>query len=283
MTARYEPSAFYQALSAVVNGAFTPPERAEEQHVNLLLEALTQVASPSQLAPLAGAIEAASVTTLQRQILWARFNGVLENMQPDDRSFSASLPALSVLSAPGTQGSFEKYRQKSHGCETDVVAPPANSSAPAPKPTTPKLAPYWQSGTAQQLLKAGTKLRFASSTQLLSDADRSSPEWQQQLADYLNLIADWTQDQQESDAAFYHEKCILYTSLLDLVPTGSQSDRILADYVDFISNSSLYQQSPAEWFVEPHTLLDRAKRIAHGTLRCWRLTRTPAILFSCWK
>ncbi len=257
----YEPSAFYQALSAVVNGAFSPQERAKEQHVNLLLDALGQVASPSQLPPLAGAIESASVTALQRQILWARFSGVLENMQPDDRSFSASLPALSVLSGPGVQGSFEKYRQKSHGCVTDVVALPANSSAtaPAPKPTTPKLDRYWQSATAQQLLKAGTKLRFASSTQLLSDADRSTPEWQQQLADYLNLIADWTQDQQESDAAFYHEKCIVYTSLLDLVPTGSQSDRILADYVDFISNSSLYQQSPVEWFVEPHTLLDRAQ------------------------
>ena len=48
----YEPSAFYQALSAVVNGAFTPQERAKDEHVNLLLDALAQVASPSQLAPL---------------------------------------------------------------------------------------------------------------------------------------------------------------------------------------------------------------------------------------
>jgi hypothetical protein len=255
----YEPSAFYQALSAVVNGAFTPQERAKEQHVNLLLEALGQAISPSQLVPLAGVIENASVTAAQRQILWARFNGVLENMQPDDRSLPASLPALSVLAAPGIQGSLEKYRQKSRGCETDVVASSPNSSAPAPQPSTPKLAPYWQSATAQQLLQAGKKLRYASSTQLLSEADRSTPEWQQQLADYLNLIADWTQDQQESDAAFYHEKCIVYTALLDLVPPGSQSDKILADYVDFISNSGLYQQSPAEWFVEPHTLLDRAQ------------------------
>jgi hypothetical protein len=255
----YEPSAFYQALSTVVNGAFTPQERAKEEHVNLLLDALSQVASPSQLAPLAGAIESAGVTAGQRQILWARFNGVLENMQPDDRSFPVSLPALSVLNTPGIQGSLEKYRQKSHGCATDVVASSPNSSAPTQKPGTPKLAPYWQSAAAQQLLQAGKKLRFASSTQLLSDADRATPEWQQQLADYLNLIADWTQDQQESDAAFYHEKCIVYTALLELVPPGSQSDKILAEYVDFISNSALYQQSPAEWFVEPHTLLDRSQ------------------------
>jgi len=253
----YEPSEFYQALSAVVNGAFTPNEKAKEEHVNLLLEALGQVTSPSQLAPLADAIQAASVTAIQHQVLWARFNGLLENMQPDNRSFPASLPALSVLSTPGVQASFEKFRQKNHGCETDA-APSPNSQA-AKKPATPKLDLYWQSPNAQQLLQAGQKLRYASSTQLLSDADRASAGWQQQLADYLNLIAGWTQDQEESEADYYHEKCVVYTGLLDLVAAGPQQDKLLADYVDFISNSGLYQQSPAEWFVEPHTLLDRSQ------------------------
>ena len=254
----YQPSDYYQALSAVVNGAFTPNEKTKEEHVNILLEALAQVTSPSQLAPLADAIQAAGVTAMQRQVLWARFNGVLENMQPDDRSFPASLPPLSVLTTPGAQASLEKYRQKSHGCQTDI-APPSSNQQPAKKPATPKLDPYWQAGNAQQLLQAGTKLRSASSAQLLSDDDRATAAWQQQLADYLNLIADWTQDSAESDAVYYHEKCLVYTALLDVVPPGPQSDKILADYVDFISNSSLYQQSPAEWYVEPHTLLDRAQ------------------------
>jgi hypothetical protein len=245
----YDPSEFYQALSVVVNGTFTAKEKAKEEHFNLLVDSLGQVTSPSQLAPLAGTLESAGVTAAQRQILWARFNGLLESMQPDDRSFAASLPALSALSTPGIQSALEKYRQKSHGCTTEQ----------GKKPTTPKLEPYWQSATAKQLLEAGKKLRFASSSQLLTEADRATPEWQQQLSDYLNLIAEWSQDQGESDAEFYHEKCLVYTALLDLVPAGSQSDKILADYVDFISNSNLYQQSPAEWFVEPHVLLDRSQ------------------------
>jgi hypothetical protein len=249
----YDPAGFYQALSAVVNGAFTPKEKIKEEHVNLLLDALAQVTSPSQLAPLAGAIQSAGVTPAQHQMLWARFNGLLESMQPDGRSFAASLPALSALSTPGIQASLEKYRQKNHGCETDVAQQPAKT------PATPKLDRYWQSANAKQLLQAGTKLRFASGNQLLSDADRATPEWLQQLAGYLDLIADWTQDQEESAAVYYHEKCLVYTSLLDLVAAGPQSDEILADYVDFIGNSSLYQQSPAEWFVEPHTLLDRSQ------------------------
>jgi hypothetical protein len=254
----YDPSEFYQALSVVVNGTFTSKEKAKEEHFNLLVDNLGQVTSPLQLAPLAGTLESAGVTAAQRQILWARFDGLLESMQPDDRSFAASLPALSALSTPGIQSALEKYRQKGHGCTTDA-GPPSTPQQQAKKPTTPKLEPYWQSATAKQLLEAGKKLRFASSSQLLTEADRATPEWQQQLSDYLNLIAEWSQDQGESDAVFYHEKCLVYTALLDLVPAGSQSDKILADYVDFISNSGLYQQSPAEWFVEPHTLLDRSQ------------------------
>jgi len=165
-------------------------------------------------------------------------------MQPDARSFAASLPALSVLTAPGYQPVFEKYRQKGHGCETDS-APSAGK-----QPSTPKLDLYWQSASAH-LLQTGKTLRFA--------ADRTSADWQLQLADYLNLIASWTQDPAESDAVFYHEKCMVYTSLLDLVTTGPLSDKILADFVDFAGSSGLYQQSPAEWFLEPSTLLDRSR------------------------
>ncbi len=254
----YEPSDFYQALSTVVNGAFTPKERAKEEHFNLLIDHLGQATSPSQLAPLAAALESAGVSAGQRQILWARFSGLLESMQPDDRSFGASLAALSALGTPGIQASLEKYRQKNHGCATDAA--PTSGAQPTKKSSTPKLDRYWQSANSQQLLQAGQKLRYLNG-RTLSDADRATPEWQQQLADYLNLIASWTQDQTESNAVFYHEKCLVYTALLDLVAPGPQSDKILADYVDFVGNSSLYQQSPAEWFVEPHTVLDRSQNI----------------------
>lgn len=253
----YEPSDYYQALTAVVNGAFTAKEKAKDLHFNLLLDSLGQVTSPSQLPPLATVIESAGVTAAQRQMLWARFNGLLESMQPDARSFAASLPALSVLTAPSSQPVFEKYRQKSHGCTTDAA--PSSGAQPA-KSSTPKLDPYWQSAGSQQLLQAGQMLRYLNG-RTLSDADRATLEWQQQLADYLNLIASWTQDPAESEAVFYHEKCVVYTSLLDLVTTGPLSDKILADYVDFVSGSSLFQQSPAEWFVEPRTLLDRSQHI----------------------
>jgi hypothetical protein len=275
----YEPSDFYQALSAVVNGTFSQKERGKEEHLNFLLDYLGQTTSPTQLAPLAQAIQSVGGTAAQRQILWARFNGLLESLQPDDRSFSGSLPMLTFLGLPEIQVSLEKYRQKSHGCEGDAPAGTAAGNQQQKKPTTPKIDPYWQSAAAQQLLQAGRKLRFASSTELRTEVDRSTPEWQQQFADYLNLLAGWTPDQENSEADYYHEKCNAYSALIELAPPGPQSDKILADYVDFISNSGLYQKSPAEWLLEPHTVLDRARidQQRSRILEAFQRTGNPAL------
>jgi len=226
----YDPSDFYVALGAVANGAFTPAEKAKEMHVNLLLESLGLATSPSQIAPLASMIQSAAVTELQRQNLWTRLEAWEDNMQPDARSANAALPGLESAGFPALTASL---RAKTHACAGE-----------------PKLDRYWQSTSAKQLLEKGKKLR---------GSPISTDDGQQQLAAYLNLISDWTQDSSESDAVFDHEKCIVYTLLLDVVPPGPLSDRILADFVDFVSNSRLFQESPAEWFVDPYTMLDRAK------------------------
>jgi hypothetical protein len=258
----YDLSDFYQTLGAVVNSTFTPKERAKDEQLNFLNDYLGQASSPLELGPLAQAVQSVSATTQQRQGLWARVSGLLESVQTDDRSFSASLPLLNLLTVPEMQTSLEKYRQKGHGCESDASSTPPNASnnaAPAAKkPSTPKLDLYWQSAASQQLVQPGRKLRYSTpNNQPLSDADRATPEWQQQVADYLNLVDGWTADQENSEADYYHEKCTVLMALIELVPPGSLNDKLLADYVDFISSSSLYQQSPAEWYLEPLALLDR--------------------------
>ncbi len=247
----YKPDDYYQALTAVVNGTFSAKEKAKDEHLNLLIDVLGQAMSPLQLSPLASVIESAGVTAAQRQLLWARFNALMAAMQPDDRSFTATP---------------EKYRPKGHACES-----------------APKVERYWQSDNAKRLLEAGRKLRYGPGDRSLTDADRATPQWQQQLADYLNLIADWTSDQEPSDAIYYHEKCLVYIALLDVVPTGSQRELILADFADFVSNSGLYQKSPAEWFSEPHTLLDRSQSdpVLHAkVLEAYQRSGNPVLVLA---
>jgi len=255
----YDVSDYYQALGAVVDSAFTRKERAKEEHLNFLLDFLGQAASPAQLLALVPVVQGAGVTPQQRELLWARFNGLLETLQPDDRSFSASLGLFGAMSAPEMQVSLEKYRQRGHVCETDSA--PADRSRSTSQqqntPSTPKLERYWQSAQAQTLFQAGQGLRFSSQRDLRSEADRATPQWQQQLADYLGQLAGWTPDQEKSEADYYHQKCDVYQSVVELVPPGPEQDKLLEDYVAFISDSNLYQQSPAEWFLGPAALMER--------------------------
>jgi hypothetical protein len=280
----YDLSDFYQALSAVVGSTFTQKERAKDEHLNFLTDYLGVAASPLEIAPLAQVIQTVGVTAQQRQGLWARLSGLLENVQTDDRSFSAALPALNSLSIPELQTSLEKYRSKSHGCEGDSIsaAPsPSKNAAPVTQNAgTPKFDSYWQSPASQQLLQAGKKLRFDRNNMPLSEADRSTPEWQQQVADYLNRVAGWTADQEKSEADYYHEKCMVLTALIELVPPGPLTDKLLADYVDFIGNSNLYRQNPAEWFLEPWALLDRMqtnKTILTKILDAYQMSENPVL------
>ncbi|HUA20193.1 MAG TPA: hypothetical protein VMB25_15705 [Bryobacteraceae bacterium] len=257
----YDVADYYRALEGVVNLAFTPKERAKQEDVSFLLDYLGQAASPAQIVALVPVVQSASVTPPQREVLWAKLNGLLENLQPDERSFSASLPALDALNVPEMKSALAAYQQRGHVCEHDAGATPSSGKKPGQQDpdATPKVEPYWQSTAAQQLFQDGQKLRFTPRKGLRNEADRSSPEFQQQLDDYLGQVNGWTPGLEKSEADFYHEKCDVYQSLVELVPAGPQQEQLLDDYVSFLSNSNLYLQSPVEWFVGPQALMERVQ------------------------
>jgi len=140
-----------------------------------------------------------------------------------------------------------------------------NGNAEPPKAsTTPKIERYWQSPEAQRLLVEANKLRFGSAGKPLSDADRSTREWQQQLTDFLSQLADWTPNQEKAEADFYHQKCVVFEALIELITPGEQRDKTLQAYIDFITNSNLQQQSPVEWFMHAHSMLERVRSTNNG-------------------
>ncbi len=263
----YEVSDFYRTLSTIVDSTFSEKERKKDEHINFFLDYLQQATSPSQLAPLAAAIKTVGVTSEQRAILWNRLAGLLENMQPDDRSFSASLGEVERAMPPEVRASFEKYSKKSSGCKDDAfVTAAVNNTEPQPAKTgsTPKIERYWESVATHILLEGAKKLRFGTEGKPLTDADRSSQEWQQQLADYLRQLGEWGPGQEKSEADYYHQKCVVYEALVELIPPGPQRDTIFTAYVDFIGNSSLQQESPVEWFMHAHSMLERVRSTNSG-------------------
>jgi hypothetical protein len=262
----YDVSDFYQALGAVFEGAFTAQERKKEEHLNFLLDYLGQATSPAQLAPIARLIKGAGVSAQQREILWNRFNGLLEGMQPDDRSFAAALDEINREITPEIQASFEKFKQKSTGCPDDS-RPGVTlqlSQGPVHAGSTPRIERYWESAEAKRVLESGQKLRYAADGKLLADSARSTREWQQQLTEFLSQLSDWTASQEKSEADYYHQKCVVYEALVELIPPGPQRDQTLQAYLEFIDNSNLQQQSPVEWFLHAHSMLERVRNTNNG-------------------
>ena len=144
-----------------------------------------------------------------------------------------------------------------------------------------KLERLWQSGKSKDLLQQGLKLRIAADGHLLTVEERSSPEWQDQLTSYLNELADWTAAQDQSEAVLYHEKCLAYEALLELIPPSLQRDKVLLDFVSFVTNSDLQRQRPPEWYVEARAVLDRVRYLNDGTasklVEAYRLSGNPIL------
>ncbi|HMD50563.1 MAG TPA: hypothetical protein VKG79_15740 [Bryobacteraceae bacterium] len=256
----YEVGDFYQALGAVVNGAFTAEERAKEEHVNFLLGYIGQAVNPAQLYPLARTIQGASVNNAQRDVLWARFNAMLPNLNVDDRSMSA----LTTEPPQGMDFILTSMKQRSAGCKNDVQqqAPGTvamNGVQAKSGDPTPKLDRWWQSAEAKRMLEDGRKLRFSDDGRVLTQADRSTPQWQQRLTDYLSALGAWSASSENSEADYYNEKCSVYIALVELIPQGPQRDKMLEAFIDFISSSPLQQQQPVEWYNQAAFMLERVR------------------------
>jgi hypothetical protein len=262
----YDPSDFYVTLGAMVNSAFTEKERAKQEHLNFLLDYLGQASSPAQLAPLARVIKSAAVTPDQRELLQTRYTGLLENTQADGRSYSAAVAGISGELAPGMEASFEKFQQRSARC-TDDAAPSVTlqlKDGPVQAGKTPHVELYWESAEAKRLLEGAQKLRFRSNGNLLSDAERSTREWQQQITDYLSELAAWGPAHEKSEADYFHQKCVVYQALVELIPPGPQRDQTLEAFVSFVGNSNLQQESPVEWFMHVQSMLNRVRATNTG-------------------
>ena len=74
----YDVGPLYQALTAVLQTGFTAKERAREDHVSFLLEAVSQVHAVTQAGPMAAVIQSANLTPQQREAVQVRFSGRTE-------------------------------------------------------------------------------------------------------------------------------------------------------------------------------------------------------------
>lgn len=117
---------------------------------------------------------------------------------------------------------------------------------------------YWQSARSKDLLMRFKRLRFGSGSQLLSVAERSSPDWQAEMANYLEAMASWTDEDEKTTTDYFHQKFILFDSLLNLLPDSSPArERVLGNLLALLDFTTLRRDHLLEWFLQANKLLMR--------------------------
>jgi hypothetical protein len=117
---------------------------------------------------------------------------------------------------------------------------------------------YWRSKKASSLLMKAKNLRFSSGSTVFSDAEKQGTEWQLRLTDYLADVASWDPQDEKSEADYFHQKCILLRSLIELTPPGYVRDKVVINYIAFLSKSDLQRTNIIEWFLHADYLIKRA-------------------------
>jgi hypothetical protein len=154
-------------------------------------------------------------------------------------------------------------------------------SEPAPEPRDPRPASFaelrpasvgggmqvfrhWRTPAGARLLLKVKELRFGPGAvgEALSAADRKTPQWEARLLEFRDELADWDERGEATAEDYFHQKCVLYWALLELLPPGAAQDQVLADYVAFLRQPTIQQDSPLEWFVHVKDLLDLSRRAA---------------------
>ncbi|HXF05072.1 MAG TPA: hypothetical protein VNM72_06610 [Blastocatellia bacterium] len=123
-----------------------------------------------------------------------------------------------------------------------------------------KIEPYWRSSKAKDLLTRLQKLRFNPKAREYTLGEKKEPDWQRGLIELMNDLEAWSAREEKSEADYFHQKCVLLTRLLELLPADdSMREGILSSFVAFLSDSPTYRESRIEWFQHVHDLIRWAR------------------------
>lgn len=89
--------------------------------------------------------------------------------------------------------------------------------------------------------------------------DRLTLQWQQQLVQYLRELSQWKPEQERLESDYFHQKCRIYNSLIEITPKGNLFDRILSEYCAYLSVNRFNRDSFTDWFLHVSEIVRRSR------------------------
>ena len=119
---------------------------------------------------------------------------------------------------------------------------------------TAKVYPFWQSADSKQLSETLKDLKWGKGPNARSEKEKKAIAWTSRARDYLTQVNSWS-GKGEDESDFFHEKCVFYEALIDVMPPSEDRTAFLDNYVLFLEQNSFQQTSRIEWFWHAKGLL----------------------------
>lgn len=307
-TLTYAPKPLYETLAYLIRNHVTSEDKQKGHMVAVLAPYVSTLQSHSQVAPVAQLLVSVDLSPVEREELTSLFANALQQLQGDERSFSAAILSsgdsgllsafgdlIKKLDAQGVQSvdlvkairqylvsgfktsfcgeivaeregkdllpqAIDSFNRQFKGSLLKAELAPISAEEIRNARIMPKavIVPFWQSPTAKRLQADMQTLRFGNGDRLLTKAQRMTPSWAGRLNDFLAQLESW-EGNDEPQADFFHEKSVLYETLVDLIPTAPGRSVVLNSYIEFLEQNYFQQISRIEWFWHARRLLDGQK------------------------
>jgi hypothetical protein len=277
---------YYVALAAVADGCFKKKEKKSSLHIQFLADRISRIKSIPEVIPAEKAIVKTSVSRDELLFLVQALIKALNRVSDDPRSFAftiqrdefAATTAAIIAKLKDNNvaaNDFVKVTRsfvvralsgevcgdagwvkdgtvtipRSLQTINTIFAQPISTDEIRPARIGAKAddVVYWTSPQAKKLMDVARRLRFGSGSTQLSDQQRESGEWRQQLLEFLDLIDQWDANSETSEDDYFHEKCSMYRLLVELCPDDLQRDAVLRQYAKYLKETSSRYKGHMEW------------------------------------
>jgi hypothetical protein len=107
--------------------------------------------------------------------------------------------------------------------------------------------------SVQQPFKRRQKLN--ADNKPINEKERDNANWQSKVNDFAKDMANWHKEDEKSEEDYFHQKCYLYVSLLELEITRTTYDYVLRNYVSLLNEFDLQRDSRIEWFWQAYYII----------------------------
>lgn len=148
----------------------------------------------------------------------------------------------------------------------------------APDPTN--LEPFADTETTREQSRLFRQLLFGNFSRALSQSEKDTPEWREQMQKYIQSIEARTRSAEESGIEFFYRQSQLWAGVLMAAPAGPIRDRALEHYVTFLLFNAPHVD-PLIWFSQAGSMSELTRSLHGGEfskiLKALHLTAHPVL------